>query len=101
MRNADDPAVPCSHSSRVGRRAFTRARGFAYSPMLNRGVVMAEVIRPAVFKVAALALLALAFFTPAGASNASELPDPWEMVEVPEGNKVAFSVYAEGVQIYR
>jgi hypothetical protein len=43
---------------------------------------------------AALALLLVALVPPAGA-------DPCPKLQVPAGNKVAFHVYAKGVQIYR
>ena len=53
----------------------------------------------------ALALLLLALVTPAGADpgNDNRPPDlgDCQNLQVPAGNKVAFHVYAEGVQIYR
>jgi hypothetical protein len=54
---------------------------------------------------AAMALLLLALVAPAAAdpgndSRAPELGD-CQNLQVPAGNKVAFHVYAEGVQIYR
>jgi hypothetical protein len=56
-------------------------------------------------RAAALALLLLALVAPVGANSgddnrAPDLGDCQEL-QVPEGNKVAFSAYAEGVQIYR
>ena len=54
---------------------------------------------------AALALLLLAFLAPAGAEpgNDQRAPDLGDCqdLQVPAGNKVAFRLYAEGVQIYR
>ena len=53
----------------------------------------------------ALALLLLALVVPAGAEpgNDTRAPDvgQYEKLNVEAGNKVAFHVYAEGVQIYR
>ena len=54
--------------------------------------------------LAALALLLLALVAPAGADPGDgRLPDlgDCQILQVPEGNEVAFHVYAEGVQIYR
>jgi hypothetical protein len=57
-----------------------------------------------VLALAALALLLLALAAPAGAAAASDsrLPDlgVCQNLQAPAGNKVAFHVYAEGVQIY-
>src|SRR4051794_26669144 len=54
----------------------------------------------------ALLLLLLAPAAPAGAdlgndNRAPDLGDCQEDLQVPTGNKVAFHVYAEGVQVYR
>jgi hypothetical protein len=56
-------------------------------------------------RLAALALFLLAFVAPAGAdpgddNRAPDLSD-YPDLQAPEGNKVAFHAYAEGVQIYR
>jgi hypothetical protein len=56
-------------------------------------------------RAAALALLLLALVAPVGAdpgddNRAPDLGD-FQNLQVPEGNKVAFHAYAEGVQIYR
>ncbi len=56
-------------------------------------------------RAAALALLLLALVAPVGAepgddNRAPDLGD-CQKLQVPEGNKVAFHAYAEGVQIYR
>jgi Protein of unknown function (DUF3455) len=56
--------------------------------------------------LAALALLLLALVAPAGAdpgndNRAPDLVGDCQILRVPAGNKVAFHVYAEGVQIYR
>jgi hypothetical protein len=55
--------------------------------------------------LAALALFLLALVAPASADpgNVGRTPDLGESqnLQVPEGNKVAFHAYAEGVQIYR
>jgi uncharacterized protein DUF3455 len=52
----------------------------------------------------ALALLLLALVAPAGANPSDDgwFPDlgDCQILQVPEGNEVAFHVYAEGVQIY-
>ena len=45
-------------------------------------------------------LLVLAWTAPARASNDNRSPDVPTGIQVPEGNKVSFHVYAEGVQIY-
>lgn len=45
-------------------------------------------------------LLALAWAAPATAGNDNRSPDVPAAIQVPEGNKVSFHVYAEGVQIY-
>jgi hypothetical protein len=56
-------------------------------------------------RAAALALLLLALAAPVGAApgDGNRAPDlgDCENLQVPEGNKVAFHAYAEGVQIYR
>src|SRR5262245_19034816 len=66
---------------------------------------MAKVIWRGSIKLAVLAVLALALVAPAGAdSGTSErVPDlgDYKQLQVPEGNKLAFRAYAEGVQIYR
>ncbi len=66
---------------------------------------MMEVTRQGVIKLAALALLLLAPVAPAGADpgNDNRAPDlgDCQNLQVPEGNKVTFHAYAEGVQIYR
>src|SRR5947208_623861 len=66
---------------------------------------MAEVIRRRAFTPGTLALLLLALVAPVGAGAADDNrgPDPGdcEELQVPEGNKVAFHAYADGVQIYR
>ena len=55
--------------------------------------------------LAALAMLLLALVAPAGAEPGDDGRDPdlgdCQILQVPEGNEVAFHVYAEGVQIYR
>jgi hypothetical protein len=56
-------------------------------------------------RVAAPALLLLAFVAPLGAvpgddNRAPDLGD-WQVLRAPEGNKVSFHAYAIGVQIYR
>ena len=55
--------------------------------------------------LAALALLVLTLVAPAGADagNDNRAPDlgDCQNLDVPGGNKVAFHVYADGVQIYR
>jgi hypothetical protein len=55
--------------------------------------------------LAVLALFLLALVVPAGANqgNDNRAPDlgDCQHLQVPAGNKVAFHVYAEGVQIYR
>jgi hypothetical protein len=63
---------------------------------------MAKLMRPSVFKSAALALLLLALSAPVGASDnrAPDLSD-YPKLQVGEGYKVAFRAYAEGFQIYR
>ena len=45
--------------------------------------------------------VALIPFTIARANNGPELPAQCVSIQVPEGNKLAFHVYARGVQIYR
>jgi len=45
-------------------------------------------------------LLVLAWAAPARAGNDNRSPDVPTAIQVPEGNKVSFHVYAEGVQIY-
>jgi hypothetical protein len=62
-------------------------------------------VRTLSVSLAALALFLLALVAPAGAdagddNRAPDLGD-CQILQVPEGNKVAFHVYAEGVQIYR
>ena len=61
---------------------------------------MAELIRRHGNKLAALALLLLV--VPVGADDNRE-PDlgEFQKLQAPEGHKVAFQTYAEGVQIYR
>lgn len=53
----------------------------------------------------ALALLPLALVAPAGADPGGDGRNPdltdYQILQVPAGNKVAFHVYAVGVQIYR
>jgi Protein of unknown function (DUF3455) len=62
-------------------------------------------LHPLNVTLAALALLLLACVAPAGADpgNDNRAPDlgDCQNLQVPAGNKVAFHVYAEGVQIYR
>jgi hypothetical protein len=66
---------------------------------------MAHVTWRLAAKTAALALLLVAAEAPVGASprDDNRAPDVGEYTEllVPEGNKVSFLAYAEGVQIYR
>ena len=66
---------------------------------------MAQVIRWGAIELAALALLLLAAFVPAGADpgNDNRAPDlgDCEELQVPDGNKVTFQAYGVGVQIYR
>src|SRR5262245_15759541 len=62
-------------------------------------------LHPLNLTLAALALLLLALVAPAAAApdtdnRAPDLGD-CQNLQVPTGNKVAFHVYAEGVQIYR
>jgi hypothetical protein len=62
-------------------------------------------VRTLSVSLAALALLLLALVAPAGADAGDDNRAPdvgdCQILQVPEGNKVAFHVYAEGVQIYR
>jgi hypothetical protein len=62
-------------------------------------------LHPLSVTLAALALLLLTLAAPAGADpgNDNRAPDlgDCQVLQVPTGNKVAFRVYAEGVQIYR
>ena len=53
-------------------------------------------------KIKLLVLIALFTFAvqPAFASNGPELPPQCELIAAPEGHKLAFHVYAKGVQIY-
>src|SRR5262249_27213985 len=66
---------------------------------------MAKVIRRRANKLAALALLLVALVTPVGADPGDDNRAPdlggCQILQVPAGNKVAFHVYAAGVQIYR
>src|SRR5262245_61441343 len=66
---------------------------------------MAKLNRRSAIVLAALALLLVAFVAPLGAEpgNDNRAPDlsDYPKLQVDEGHKVAFSVYAEGVQIYR
>jgi Protein of unknown function (DUF3455) len=66
---------------------------------------MLEVIRRRALKPAALALFLLALVAPVGAGRGEDNRAPdlgdCQNLQVPAGNKVAFHVYAEGVQIYR
>ena len=66
---------------------------------------MAEVIRRGAIKLAALALVLLAFGATAGAepSNDNGFPDLGDCqdLQVPAGNKVVLQAFGKGVQIYR
>ena len=62
---------------------------------------MTEVTRRGAIKLAALALLLLAPVALAGEDNRAPDLGDCENLQVPEGNKVHFHAYAEGVQIYR
>lgn len=66
---------------------------------------MAEVTRSVAIKLAAPALFLLAFVSPAGADSGYENREPdvgdFTKLRAPEGHKVAFRAYAEGVQVYR
>ena len=62
---------------------------------------MAEVTRPGAKRLAALALLLVAFVAPTVAGRDNQTPDIPDAIAVEEGHKVAFRSYAEGVQIYR
>ena len=54
-------------------------------------------------KIKLLVLIALFTFAvhPAFASNGPELPPQCALIAVPEGQELAFHVYAKGVQVYR
>jgi hypothetical protein len=66
---------------------------------------MADMNRRSAIMLTALGLLLLALVAPAGAKpgDGNRAPDlgDCQNLQVPAGNKVAFHVYAEGVQIYR
>jgi Protein of unknown function (DUF3455) len=54
-------------------------------------------------KIKLFVLIALIVFAvqPAFASNGPELPEQCALIAVPEGQELAFHVYAKGVQVYR
>jgi hypothetical protein len=64
---------------------------------------MAKMIWQSSYKLGILGLLVLALAAPAGAQSGHRAPDLGECEEVqpPEGSKIVFAAYAEGVQIYR
>jgi hypothetical protein len=61
---------------------------------------MVEVIRRSAVRLGVSALFLLALVAPAGADRTPDLGD-CQNLRVPEGHRVAFVTYAEGVQIYR
>jgi len=101
----------CSHPENYGRQAPARpnraAIGLALyvecSPPGAHPVKSASIADT--MTIAALAMLALASFPVARASEdnrAPDLPSPLcDRLQVQAGNRVAFHVYALGVQIYR
>jgi hypothetical protein len=65
---------------------------------------MADVTCRGAAKLAVVALLVFGVVAPAGAGPGNgRVPDldPYDIIDAPEGHKVAFRAYAEGVQIYR
>src|SRR5262245_24405994 len=70
-----------------------------------KGAIMAEIIAEKAIKwtVWALLLLGLGCVVPANAQQGNRAPDlgDWQILQAPEGHKVAAYAYAEGVQIYR